>query len=64
MSYASLRAQEELDSKVASISGRLADMAGKEGRREVQRNELARQVRGVGVISVRRLRGTWEAGRT
>ncbi len=36
--------QDELDAKVSSISSRLADMAGKEGRREMQRGELTRQV--------------------
>ncbi len=39
---------------MASISGRLADMAGKEGRREVQRNELARQVGSMGVKRLRK----------
>ncbi|GIL59684.1 hypothetical protein Vafri_14418 [Volvox africanus] len=36
--------QDELDAKVSTISSRLADMAGKEGRREMQRGELARQL--------------------
>ncbi|GLC77749.1 hypothetical protein PLESTB_000959400 [Pleodorina starrii] len=36
--------QDELDTKVATISNRLTEMAGKEGRRELQRGELTRQL--------------------